>query len=422
MFSDMATKLARGKRLATIGFALFCGLCTFLISGCSPGNATLSVASPTPTPTATPTAKLLVSDNTSGAVDVVDATTDRITATLAVASPGKMVSAGGTTIIQSTLSSSVAIFDNATESIRFTVVLPAQPVDVAITPDGTTAWVAENNGTVQSINTATSATISTFAVGGVQRIVLGPQGTTVVAFNDGVATTFAAILPTGLVPAIGNPTLDHPTNAVFFGNDQNFILLNCGIECGGLQPSIADVQLSPPLGGGPAISTPLSVSGATVGLLSGTTVFVAGSPGTSNASINGLNTGTLQVANSTGTTVGTPFHIADGRHNLMTLSSNGRLYIGSTGCTLGPPNPQNFRQGCLTIFDTVAQTVTPVLLPASRLNGDVTAMAPVAGRNVIYVVHGGVIDIFDITTNAVSTTAVPPVPSGTAFGVVQLSP
>ena len=106
----------------------------------------------------------------------------------------------------------------------------------------------------------------------------------------------------------------------------------------------------------------------------------------------------------------------------MTLTSNGRLYIGATGCTLGAANAQNFRQGCLTIFDTVAQTVTPVLLPASRLNGDVTAMAPVAGRNVIYVVHGGVIDIFDITTNAVSTTAVPPTPPGTVFGVVQLSP
>jgi hypothetical protein len=46
----------------------------------------------------------------------------------------------------------------------------------------------------------------------------------------------------------------------------------------------------------------------------------------------------------------------------------------------------------------------------------------VAGRNVIYVVQGGAVDIFDITTNAVSTTAIPPNIPGTVFGVVQLNP
>jgi hypothetical protein len=153
-----------------------------------------------------------------------------------------------------------------------------------------------------------------------------------------------------------------------------------------------------------------------VGLLSGITAFIAGSPAT------GLNAGTLQVVNSSALTAGASIHIADGRHSLMALTSNGRLYIGSTGCTLGAVNAQNLRQGCLTIFDTATQAVTPVLLPASRPNGDVTSLAPVAGRNVIYVVQGGKVDIFDITTNAVSTTATAPNPPGAVFGVVQLSP
>ena len=106
----------------------------------------------------------------------------------------------------------------------------------------------------------------------------------------------------------------------------------------------------------------------------------------------------------------------------MALTSNGRLYIGATGCTLGAVNVQNLRQGCLTIFDTATQSVSPILLLATRPNGDVTGLAPVAGRNVIYVVQGGTVDIFDITTNAVSTTAKPPTPPGTVFGVVQLNP
>jgi hypothetical protein len=61
-------------------------------------------------------------------------------------------------------------------------------------------------------------------------------------------------------------------------------------------------------------------------------------------------------------------------------------------------------------------------LPAFRINGDVTGLAPVAGRNVIYVVQGGQLDIFDTTTNAVSTSITPLNIAGTASGVVQLSP
>ncbi|HZD94770.1 MAG TPA: hypothetical protein VE133_10980, partial [Candidatus Sulfotelmatobacter sp.] len=208
--------------------------------------------------------------------------------------------------------------------------------------------------------------------------------------------------------------LDHPTNGFFQVDDNHFSVLDCGAECGGTQAGRNDVALG--LVGGPSIGPRLPLSGATVGLLSGSSNFVAGSPTT------GLNAGTLQVVNNSTLAVSSPVNIADGRHNLMVLTSNGRLYIGATGCTLGAVNAQNLRQGCLSIFDTGSQVVTPVLVPAGRPNGDVTALAPVAGRNVIYVVQGGKVDIFDITTNALSTTATPPNPPGTVFGVVQLSP
>jgi len=356
---------------------------------------------------------MLVSDNTSGTINVVNAVTDVITKTLTAASPGKMVSAGGTTLIQSTLSSSVAIFDNTSETIRFTVNLSGLPLDVAISPDGKTGWVAVNDGTVQSINTATGVVSGNFAVAGVQRIVIGPQGLTVLAFNDTLANNFGVILNTAFTTP-GNAGLNHPANGIFLTDDNHFSVLSCGVECGGTQASIANVVLNAP--GGPSFSTPISLSGATIGLLSGGSTFVAGSPA------SGLNAGTIQVVNNSTSTAGTAIHIADGRHNLMALTPNSRLYIGSTSCTLGAVNAQNLRQGCLAIFDTVSQAVTPVLLSATRPNGDVTALAPVAGRNVIYVVQGGKVDIFDITTNAVSTTATPPNPPGTVFGVVQLSP
>lgn len=408
-----------GNQAGKAGLALLCGLLIILVSGCSAGHNTFGQG-PLPTPTPA-TARLLVSDNTSSTVIVVDAITDLITKTISTPTPGKMVSAGGTTLIQSTQSGSVALFDNATETIRFNVILVAQPVDIALTPDGQTAWVAENNGTVQSINTATSAITSTTAVTGVQRLVMGPQGTTVLAFsntnatNNTAANSFVVILPSPLTPVtIANSGLDHPANGIFAVDDEHFLVLNCGVECGGINAGIVGVVLTNT--GTSTQSSPLVLSGATVGLLNGTTAFVAGSPTT------GLNTGTLQVVNSSALTASAPIHIADGQHSLMSLTSNGRLYIGSTSCTLGVANAQNLRQGCLSIFDTAAQTVTPVLLLATRPNGDVTGLAPVAGRNVIYVVQGGVVDIFDITTNAVSTVAIAPTVPGTAFDVVQLQP
>jgi hypothetical protein len=356
---------------------------------------------------------MLVSDNTSGTVNVVNAKTDVITHTLTVNSPGKLVSAGGTTLIQSRLSSSVAIFDNATETIRFTVTLSGLPLDVAITPDGKIGFVAVNDGTVQKIDTATGAITGNFAVAGVQRLVMGPQGTTVVAFNDTLAINFTVVLSAGSVE-LGNLGLDHPANGVFFADDDHFNVFNCGPECGGTQAGNSGVVLG--LVGGPFISSSLPLSGATVGLLNETTIFAAGSPA------SGLNAGTLQGINRSTNGVSTPLHIADGRHSLMTLTSNGRLYVGATSCTLGVANAQNLRQGCLTIFDTVSQALLSVLLPASRINGDVTGLATVTGRNAIYVIQGGTLDIFDTTTNAVSTSVTAPTIPGAAFGVVQLSP
>lgn len=408
----MANKIARSVAIKA-SVATLCAVLALIISGCSvsPGKNNFGGGTQ-PTPTPLPS-RMMVSDNTSGNVLVLNAATDAIITTVNVPSPGKLVSAAGTTIIQSTLSNSITIFDDATDTIRSTVTLPALPVDIAITPDGKTAWVAENNGNVQSINTATGAFTDTVIVAGVQRIAIGPLGTTVLAFNDTVTTGYVAILPLPTQPVvITDPGMDHPTNAIF-ADDNHFLQLNCGPECGGTQASVIGTTLTNT--GASTLSTPLNLSGATVALFNGTTAFVAGSPTT------GLNTGTLQVVNAVGLSAGTPINISDGRHNVMALTSNGKLYIGATGCTLGALNGQNQRQGCLTIFDTTTLAVSKILVDATRPNGDVTALASVPGRSVIYVAHGGVLDIFDITTGAISTTATRPTIPGTVSGITPVN-
>jgi hypothetical protein len=47
---------------------------------------------------------------------------------------------------------------------------------------------------------------------------------------------------------------------------------------------------------------------------------------------------------------------------------------------------------------------------------------PISGRNVAYVVQGGELDFFDLSTDAVSTTITPIDIVGKAIGVVQIDP
>ncbi len=369
-----------------------------------------------PPPTAS---QLLISDNQSGQVILVDARTDQVIRTIPTAKPGKMVSAGGMTVIQNSTTASIALFDNVTTAIVGNVSLGALPVDVAITPDGKTAWVAESNGTVQSVSTATGSVTSTVSVPGVQRLSMGLQGITLLAFNNSLAINFSVISTQRGNFVLGNAGLDHPTIGVFGPgptfDDDHFYVLSCGSECGGAAANVAAVFFLPPSLGGPGIDTGPPMAGATVGMLSGNLIYSAGSPAV------GLNAGVVQVFNTTTfTTAGTAVNIADGNHQDMALTSNNLLYIGSRNCTPGATNAQNLRPGCLSIFDTVAHTATTVLVPATRASFDVTALVAVPGRNVLYAVQGGKLDIFDITTGTPSTSITPPNVPGSAFGVVLL--
>ncbi len=365
-------------------------------------------------------ARLLISANQSGQLILVDAKTDQVIRTIPTASPGKMVSAGGTTVILNSATASLALFDNTSEAIMGNVSLGALPIDVAITPDGLTAWVAESNGTIQNVNTATGAITSTVSVPGVQRLSMGLQGKTLLAFNNSLAINFSVVSSDRGSFVLGNAGLDHPNFGVFGASpkfdDDHFYVLSCGIECGGTAANVAAVFFLPPSFGGPGISSGPPMSGATVGLFNGNFIYAAGSPAA------GVNAGTVQIFDTAALTTSRAVNIADGTHLDMALTSNNLLYIGSRNCTPGAINAQNMRAGCLSIFDTVAQKATTVLVPATRTSFDVTALVPIPGRNVLYAVQGGKLDIFDISTGAPSTTVTPPAVPGNAFGVVLLRP
>src|SRR5260370_37315715 len=64
---------------------------------------------------------------------------------------------------------------------------------------------------------------------------------------------------------------DDPVFAVFTSDDSTAYVLNCGLECGGTTASVSAVSVSLK-----TITTTVSVPAARIGLLNGTTLYVAG--------------------------------------------------------------------------------------------------------------------------------------------------
>jgi hypothetical protein len=100
-----------------------------------------------------------------------------------------------------------------------------------------------------------------------------------------------------------------------------------------------------------------------------------------------------------------PIVITDGYHNRMALGANGQLFVGAKTCTEIippiPPPPDAEVRGCLSIYNTLTGSV--VIPPAS---GDVTGIEPISNRNVVYLVQGGELQIYDTTTDKLQTTQI----------------
>jgi hypothetical protein len=122
-------------------------------------------------------------------------------------------------------------------------------------------------------------------------------------------------------------------------------------------------------------------------------LYVAGTDAAGN--------GHLDIVNLSSFTISKSIPIGNGFHSLLTLASNNKLFVGSRGCGTG----------CLSIVDLSAGSAV-VDTPA----GDVTGIAPIPGRNAVYVTEGGELRIFDSTTSKPQTTQLDIV--GTAAGVV----
>ncbi|HZD31217.1 MAG TPA: hypothetical protein VE779_06105 [Candidatus Angelobacter sp.] len=309
---------------------------------------------------------------------------------------------------------------NSDETSSGTVTLAGSTSSLVYSPDSTMLYAAvptalvQNPGTpvtygrpgaVQFITEATSTTGITLTnsvpVPSAQTVAITPDGKTLLVFAANSDTMYIITNLTAAAPTtVAITGFARPVNAFFSSDSTTAYVLNCGPECGSTSgsPSVMQFNLS-----SQTITATVPVGGATVGLLKGTILYVAGYPGGSTGTFD-----VVDVSAMSRTTVN-PVAIGDGTHTTMAISNNNKIYIGAASCA-------NQSVGCLSIVDLGKVSLDTVSNPL----GAVTGLQSIPGRNVMYVVEGGYLFIYDTTTGQMQSTQI--AFRGALYGVVQVDP
>jgi hypothetical protein len=342
------------------------------------------------------------------------------------------------TLVFSASNNSITTVSNASQNVAQdsagnteTVTLPGFTESIVVAPDNATGFAAiptvlvngQSPGVVQVLNLSTDTVSATVPIAGARYLAQSHNGNRILVLGsrpDTVTVLTPSSVGTSTDPRfdVQSSLFDHPVWAVFSSDDSTAYILNCGPECGGTSASITLLDINSNLSG-PSIP----IDAGTIGLISGNTLYVAGTkPGantcagstnatlaTSCGEVSAVDLGTLAVS-ATAT-------ITDGYHNQIQMGANNQLFIGAHTCTniKAPANgstPGEVR-GCLSILD--ANKTTVVVPP---LNGDVTGIQPITRRNVVYVVQNGQLDIYDTTTDKLQKTQVDII--GQAVDVLQV--
>jgi hypothetical protein len=160
-----------------------------------------------------------------------------------------------------------------------------------------------------------------------------------------------------------------------------------------------------------SVGPPVFVNGATIGLLSGSQLFVAGN-GTptgplctsipSAATTAATYCGTLDIVDLS--TMTDPYYnnpsaeiaITDGFHDRIDMTTNGQVFVGSHHCTNvgNVGNPSGEVRGCLSIYRTADNSV---VIPPD--NGNVDGLQGFTTRDAEYVAEGGNLRVYYTLTD-----------------------
>jgi hypothetical protein len=331
------------------------------------------------------------------------------------ASPGLMaISPNRTTLLAfDSVSIGVAIVNARTETTIGSIQLAGPTTSMVALASGfgyaavPAAFVnGSPTGGVEVMNLTGGGITATISVPNAQTVVASPDGTQLLVFSgdsDAVSVVYPLLVNTSTPDVAVVTGFDRPVYGVFSTDGSTAYILNCGPQCasGTASASVQTLNMSTLTAG-----IPMPVDGATIGWLSldGSTLYVAG-----NSPVNNLCTGQTTAATTCGRldiidlgsmSVTGSVVITDGYHNRIDMSSNGQLFIGSSGCTTigNVNNPQGEVRGCLSIFDTTKSGNTSAVIPPD--NGDVTGLQSFTTRYVEYVAEGGNLRVYDTTKDS----------------------
>jgi hypothetical protein len=231
-------------------------------------------------------------------------------------------------------------------------------------------------------------------------VAISPSGQYLLVFANNSDSVYLLNLTASTVSPVAIPGFAGPVNAFFSTDSNTAYVLNCGPECGSSNPaSVAQLDIP-----SQTIKGMVTVGGASVGLMNGTTLYVAGSPvppGTTST-YDAVNLANLSRITTNSVAIG------DGFHTTMALNNN-KLYIGANQCT-------NTTNGCLSVVNVSDNTADPPFPP----RGAVTSILSIANRDVMYVIQGGYVNIYDTTTDTLQQTQLSF--AGALYGIVQVDP
>ena len=314
------------------------------------------------------------------------------------------------TLAFSASNNSITAINNSTQSSIGSATLRGPTESMAVSVDGSTAYAAvssapvvgQSPGALEVINLNGGSTTH-IPVTSARYLVQSHNGNRILVFSDN-SDTVTVIAPsfigTSMDPRTFVCCFDRPVWGVFSSDDTTAYIMNSGPERGGQVASvqILDLTQNPPVAG-----SAVPVPAASIGLLNGSTLYVAGTPpnmscdtstaATSCGVLSVVDVGSMSVMNPN------PILITDGYHSRMEMGSGGQLFIGARTCI--NINTSLEVRGCLSIFNT---STSNVVIPPDK--GDVTGLQAIANRNVVYVVQGGELRIYDTTTDKLQSTQI----------------
>ena len=397
------------------------------------------------------------------ALVVVDGSADLISAsTVPLTTVGSSINGAGMlavspkrdrTLVFSAPDNKLGIVTNSSESLASAITLPG-PTESFSWIDNSTAIVAvpsapppglgQPPGVVLEFDIPSGSTIASIPIPGAHYVVPSPDGSKALVFSDN--SNALTLITRALIGSNQSSTIqacgpsqtaactlagfDRPVGAVFDRSGSTAYILNCGPQCGGTgvgacltftlctSVSVVDLTQNPPV-----LVNSVPVPAASVALLQGSSLYVAGTPTlASDNNCNGVTPtttattcGRLSLVNIQSLAVSS-VPITDGYHTRMALTADGQLFVGSRNCTSIDVSGGEVR-GCLTIANVSSGSLASSNIIAPPDNGDVTGIEPITNRNIVYVCEGGKLRVYDTTTDQLENLQFPPQITGQAVDV-----